>query len=164
MEELKKKKLVVVGGGAAGMLSAVLAADYGWDVLLIEKNEKLGKKLFITGKGRCNITNACDREEFLEHIMTGRKFMYSSFSGFSNFDLMDFFEKLSLPLKTERGGRVFPVSDKSSDVIKALERALGQRHVSVTVNTEVTEKPMENPLFRERFVVFLLLWEKERHR
>ncbi len=139
MEELKKKKLVVVGGGAAGMLSAVLAADYGWDVLLIEKNEKLGKKLFITGKGRCNITNACDREEFFEHIMTGRKFMYSSFSGFSNFDLMDFFEKLSLPLKTERGGRVFPVSDKSSDVIKALERALGQRHVSVTVNTEVTE-------------------------
>ena len=81
MEELKKKRLVIVGGGAAGMLSAILAADYGWDTLLLEKNEKLGKKLFITGKGRCNITNACGGEEFLDHVMTGRKFMYSSFYG-----------------------------------------------------------------------------------
>lgn len=139
MEKLTKNRLVVVGGGAAGMLAAIMAAENGWQVLLLEKNEKLGKKLFITGKGRCNITNACDMEEFLNHIQTGRKFMYSSFYNFNNYDMMDFLEAHGLRLKTERGGRVFPESDKSSHVIKTLEKELKQLHVQVELNTRVTD-------------------------
>jgi predicted flavoprotein YhiN len=139
MEKLKKNRLVVVGGGAAGMLSAILAAKGGWQVLLLEQNEKLGKKLFITGKGRCNITNACGMEELFQHVSNGGKFMYSAFYGFNNYDMMDFLESLSLPLKTERGGRVFPKSDKSSDVIKALEEELKRCHVEVMLNTKVTD-------------------------
>lgn len=138
MEELTKK-LVVIGGGAAGMFAAILAARKGWNVVLLEKNEKLGKKLFITGKGRCNITNACDMEELFNHIVTGRKFMYSVFYGFHNYDMMDFLEELGLPLKEERGLRVFPKSDKSSDVIRVFEKELKRQKVQIKLHTKVVD-------------------------
>lgn len=128
-------KIIVVGGGAAGMMAAAAASDTGADVLLIEKNEKLGKKLFITGKGRCNLTNACDPETFFDNVVSNPKFMYSSFYGFSNDAVMKYFESLGLKLKTERGDRVFPASDKSSDVIRTLEKHLKEKGVSVKLNT-----------------------------
>lgn len=128
-------KIIVVGGGAAGMMAAAAASDTGADVLLIEKNEKLGKKLFITGKGRCNLTNACDPETFFDNVVSNPKFMYSSFYGFSNDAVMEYFESLGLKLKTERGDRVFPASDKSSDVIRTLEKHLKEKGVSVKLNT-----------------------------
>ena len=128
-------RIVIVGGGAAGMMAAAAASEQGCEVILIEKNEKLGKKLYITGKGRCNLTNACDLEDFFGNIVTNSKFMYSSFYGFSNEDVMGFFEEKGLRLKTERGGRVFPLSDRSSDVIKTLERCLKDNCVDVRLNT-----------------------------
>ena len=128
-------KIVVVGGGAAGMMAAAAASETCGDVTLIEKNEKLGKKLFITGKGRCNLTNACDSDGFFNSCMKNSKFMYSSFYGFTNDAVRDYFEGLGVPLKTERGDRVFPVSDKSSDVIRALERRLKTGGVKVRLNT-----------------------------
>ncbi len=121
-------EVLVIGGGASGMMAAIASADRGRHVVIIEKNEKLGKKLFITGKGRCNLTNACTESEIYDHIVTNSKFMYSAMKRFGNTDTVDFFEGLGLRLKTERGGRVFPVSDHSSDVIRTLEnriRALG---------------------------------------
>ena len=117
-------KAVVVGGGPAGMLAAAAAAQRGHEVTLVEKNEKLGKKLYITGKGRCNLTNAADFEAFFRNIPRNPKFLYSAFSAFGNADLIALVESLGVPLKKERGGRVFPVSDKSSDVISALARHL----------------------------------------
>ena len=128
-------KIIVVGGGAAGMMAAAAASGTCGDVTLIEKNEKLGKKLFITGKGRCNLTNACDSDGFFNSCMKNSKFMYSSFYGFTNDAVRDYFEGLGVPLKTERGDRVFPVSDKSSDVIRALERRLKTGGVKVRLNT-----------------------------
>ncbi len=128
-------RIVVVGGGAAGMMAAAAASETCGDVTLIEKNEKLGKKLFITGKGRCNLTNACDSDGFFNSCMKNSKFMYSSFYGFTNDAVRDYFEGLGVPLKTERGDRVFPVSDKSSDVIRALERRLKTGGVKVRLNT-----------------------------
>ena len=116
------KKLIVVGGGAAGMMAAAAAAGEECQVLLLEKNEKLGKKLYITGKGRCNLTNRCQVEELLQAVCSNRKFLYSAFYGFTAEDTIDFFEKRGLPLKTERGNRVFPVSDHASDVIRTLEK------------------------------------------
>ena len=106
------------------MIAAVAAAREGCKVSLYEKNEKLGKKLFITGKGRCNVTNACDMEELFGAVVTNRKFLFSSFYGFTNEDVMELFEEAGLPLKIERGNRVFPCSDHSSDVIAALERMM----------------------------------------
>ncbi len=132
-------KVLVVGGGAAGMLSAIIAAKNGHQVLLLEKNEKLGKKLFITGKGRCNLTNACDKEEFFEQVISNPKFFYKAYHAFNNYDTMDFFEQLGLPIKTERGNRVFPASDKSSDVITVLRRELERSLVTVRYHSEVTE-------------------------
>ncbi len=117
-------KVAVIGGGAAGMLAALRAAEKGHVVTLYEKNEKLGKKVYITGKGRCNVTNACDAEAFFEHITGNAKFFYSAFYGFDNRSVMELIEKAGCPLKTERGNRVFPVSDHSSDVIKALRTQL----------------------------------------
>lgn len=137
-------KVLIVGGGAAGMMAAVAAAEGGHDVLLLEKNEKLGKKLFITGKGRCNVTNACDIEELFQNVITNPKFLYSAFYGYDNHSLMDFFEKAGCPLKTERGERVFPVSDHSSDIIGALERKLQALSVGVELHTCVKELLLEN--------------------
>ena len=129
------KKVVVIGGGAAGMMAAVAAADAGGKVLLLEKNEKLGKKLFITGKGRCNVTNAGDMENLFANVMTNEKFLYSAFYTYDNMAVMDFLEKAGCPLKVERGDRVFPVSDHSSDVIAAFQRQLKMKGVEIRLNT-----------------------------
>ncbi|MCM1179568.1 MAG: NAD(P)/FAD-dependent oxidoreductase [Clostridium sp.] len=130
-------RVIVAGGGAAGMMAAVFAARNGKEVILIEKNEKLGKKLFITGKGRCNFTNACDTEDLFANVVTNPKFLYSAFYSFSNQMVMDFFEEIGLPYKVERGNRVFPASDHSSDVIKVLERELKRQKVEIFLNTKV---------------------------
>lgn len=130
-------KVFVVGGGASGMLAAIAAARNGHKVILLEKNEKLGKKLFITGKGRCNLTNACDRDTFFDQVVSNPKFLYRAFHKFSNYDAMDFFEQLGLPIKTERGNRVFPESDKSSDVIAVLKRELDKLSVTIKYHSEV---------------------------
>ena len=118
-------KVIVIGGGAAGMAAALAAAKEGAKTILLEKNEKLGKKLYITGKGRCNITNACDTEELFLNVPRNAKFLYSAFYTFDNFQVMRFFEEHGLKLKTERGNRVFPESDHSSDVIRTMA---GIRH------------------------------------
>lgn len=131
------KDVIVIGGGAAGMLAAISAARGGARVSLYEKNEKLGKKLFITGKGRCNVTNAADMEELFEAVVTNRKFLFSSFYGFTNLDMMKLLEEAGLKLKTERGNRVFPQSDHSSDVISALERMMNREGVKIHLNTPV---------------------------
>ena len=138
------KKVTIVGGGAAGMMAAIIASKNGKKVTLIEQNEKLGKKLFITGKGRCNITNACDIEDLFQSVVTNPKFLYSSFYSFSNDMLMDFFEKIGLPYKVERGNRVFPLSDHSSDVIKVLEREMKNNGVEILLNTKVSSIIVEN--------------------
>lgn len=129
--------VAVVGGGAAGMIAAIAAAENGHKVTLYEHNEKLGKKLFITGKGRCNVTNASDIDEIFNNIVTNSKFLYSSIYTFTNDMVMDFFEKDGLKLKVERGNRVFPASDHSSDVIKVLEKRLKKSGVTVKLNTNV---------------------------
>jgi predicted Rossmann fold flavoprotein len=131
--------VIVVGGGAAGMMAAVFAARNGQNVQLLEKNEKLGKKLFITGKGRCNITNAADIEDLFTAVTSNPKFLYSGFYSFTNQQVIDFFEELGVKTKIERGERVFPVSDHSSDVIAAFLRELKSLGVSVSLHTEVRE-------------------------
>ena len=130
-------KVLVVGGGAAGMFAAIFAAYNGNEVHLFEKNEKLGKKLFITGKGRCNITNASDMETLFASVVTNSKFLYSSFFGFTNQDVIEFFEKIGVKTKIERGNRVFPVSDHSSDVIAGLTRELHNLGVDIHLHTAV---------------------------
>ena len=132
-------KVIIVGGGAAGMMAAISASKAGKKVCILEKNEKLGKKLFITGKGRCNITNACPAEEFLTHVVTNPRFLYSTFSQFNNEDMIEYLEKIGLPVKTERGQRVFPQSDRSSDVIQALKRECEKGRVKIYYHTEVKE-------------------------
>lgn len=131
--------VIVVGGGAAGMMAAVFAARNGQNVQLLEKNEKLGKKLFITGKGRCNITNAADIEDLFTAVTSNPKFLYSGFYSFTNQQVIDFFEELGVKTKIERGERVFPVSDHSSDVIAAFSRELKSLGVAVSLHTEVGE-------------------------
>ncbi|QNM05681.1 BaiN/RdsA family NAD(P)/FAD-dependent oxidoreductase [Qiania dongpingensis] len=138
------KRIIVVGGGAAGMMAAIGAAEKKNQVILLEKNEKLGKKLFITGKGRCNVTNDCDVETLLSHVVTNSKFLYSAFYGFSSRDMKDFLETRGLRLKTERGNRVFPLSDHSSDVIACLERELKRLRVEVRLREAVKEIVMED--------------------
>ena len=135
--------VAVVGGGAAGMMAAISAAEHGADVVLFEKNDRLGKKLRITGKGRCNLTNDCDQREFLENVPTNPRFLYASLSGFSTEDTKRFFESLGVPLKTERGKRVFPVSDKAQDVVSALERQCRNCGVQI-VREKVKEIIVEN--------------------
>ena len=130
------KKMIIVGGGAAGMMTAILAAK-NYKVTLLEKNEKLGKKLFITGKGRCNLTNACDEETFLKNVMSNPKFLYSAIYSCNSEQVMKYFTDWGLSIKTERGNRVFPVSDHSSDVIRTLERGLERCGVKVRLNTKV---------------------------
>lgn len=130
-------RVCVIGGGAAGAVAAIFLARGGADVVLLEKNEKIGKKLFITGKGRCNVTNDCDMQEFSQSIVHGVKFLRSSLYGFTPRDAMTFFEDLGVKLVVERGNRVFPLSQKSSDVIKALEWGLKTSGVSVMLQREV---------------------------
>lgn len=130
-------KVLVVGGGAAGMFAAIFAARNGNEVHIFEKNEKLGKKLFITGKGRCNITNACDLDTLFQSVVSNAKFLYSSFYGYTNTDVMEFFRELGLKIKVERGERVFPESDHSSDVIAALTKELHRLDVDIHLHTEV---------------------------
>lgn len=131
------KKVLVIGGGAAGMMAAVFAARGGREVHVFEKNEKLGKKLFITGKGRCNITNAGDMDTLFSSVISNPKFLYSAFYGFTNEQTIAFFEELGVPVKIERANRVFPVSDHSSDVIGALSREMNRLGVEVHLHAEV---------------------------
>ena len=116
--------VAVIGGGAAGQMAAIAAAQNGHQVTLLEKNEKLGKKLYITGKGRCNVTNDCGRDGFFSSVIRNPRFLYSAYAAFDERDMMAFLEGHGCPVKVERGQRVFPSSDKSSDVQKALDRAL----------------------------------------
>lgn len=141
--------VIVVGGGAAGMFAAIAASKNGHQVTLYEKNEKLGKKIFITGKGRCNITNAADMEELFDAVVTNSKFLYSSFYGYTNQNVIDFFEDAGVPVKIERGNRVFPISDHSSDVIRALEREMKKVGVKVCLNTEVKSVEAEKDKFNK---------------
>lgn len=130
-------KVVVIGAGAAGMMAAASAAECGHEVSIYEKNEKPGKKIYITGKGRCNLTNECEVEDLLRAVCVNRKFLYSAFYGFTSQDTVRFFEEQGMRTKTERGSRVFPVSDHSSDVIKALSEKLRRCGVTVYLNSEV---------------------------
>lgn len=134
-------KVAIIGGGAAGLMAAYFCAEGGADTTLFEKNEKLGKKIYITGKGRCNITNvaSADVQDFLNNVVTNNKFLFSSISNFNYYNLCDLCERFGLKLKVERGGRVFPESDKSSDVIKMLERAATSAGVKIKLNSAVTE-------------------------
>lgn len=136
-------KVIVIGGGPAGMMAAYAAAESGHTVTLLEQNEKLGKKLFITGKGRCNLTNASDMEQLFANVVSNRKFLYSAFYSYDNEQVISFFESHGMPTKTERGNRVFPVSDHSSDVIAALSAALRGQHVEVLLHTKVKRLLLE---------------------
>ena len=138
------KRVLIVGGGAAGMFAAAVAAQKGCEVFLFEKNEKLGKKLYITGKGRCNVTNDCGPQELLSAVVRNRKFLYSAFYTFGSRDMMDFLEKAGVPLKTERGNRVFPVSDHSSDIIRALERRIREYGVHIRLKSTVKSLYTDN--------------------
>ena len=140
-------KVAVIGGGASGMMCSGKLAECGVSVDLFESNEKLGKKLYITGKGRCNVTNSCSSQEFLENIITNQKFLYSSINSFTSDDTINFFEKLGVPLKVERGNRVFPLSDKSSDIISALKRFIEKNGVNVHLNTTVLDIKKQDELF-----------------
>ena len=137
-------KVIIVGGGAAGMLAGIIAARNGCQVVLYEKNEKLGKKIFITGKGRCNVTNNCDPEELLQAVKSNNKFLYSAFYSFNSQDMMALLEEAGVPLKTERGNRVFPLSDHSSDIIRGLERLLHRYDVHIRLRKEVQEILIED--------------------
>ena len=152
-------RVLVVGGGAAGMMAALAAAGKGHRVTLFEKNEKLGKKIYITGKGRCNVTNACEPQELFDNVVSNSKFLYSAFYGFDNNAVQQFFETHGCPLKTERGNRVFPVSDHSSDVIRALSGALEKAGVEIRLHTPVkkllTEKAGEEGSLRIKGVKLL---------
>jgi len=132
-------KVCVVGAGAAGMMAAIAAARAGHQVTIIEKNEKVGKKIYITGKGRCNVTNDCDDDNFFKAVRRNPRFLYSSYSAFNCVDAQELFEEMGCKLKVERGNRVFPVSDKSSDVIRALEQELKRLKIEVVLNTAVTD-------------------------
>ena len=131
------KKVIIVGGGAAGLMAALFAARAGAKVLLLERNEKLGKKIYITGKGRGNLTNAVDMQAFMAHIYRNPRFLYPAFANLDNQGSMRLFEELGLPLKVERGERVFPASDHASDITAALKRALDRAGVETRLNTRV---------------------------
>lgn len=140
-------RVLIIGGGAAGMMAAITAAGNGHEVHVYEKNEKLGKKLFITGKGRCNLTNACDMDTLFSSVTSNPKFLYSAFYGFTNERVIEFFESLGLRTKIERGNRVFPLSDHSSDVIRILEREMERLGVQVHLHSVVEEVLTEENAF-----------------
>lgn len=140
-------KVIIIGGGAAGSLAAIFAARNGHQVFLLEKNEKIGKKLYITGKGRCNVTNAGDMEELFAAVTANPKFLYSAFYGFTNEQTMAFFEEIGVRLKTERGDRVFPLSDHSSDIIHALQQEMKRLNVTILFRTEAKELLTEDGMF-----------------
>ena len=137
-------KVIIVGGGAAGMLASIISAKNGCAVTLFEKNEKLGKKVYITGKGRCNVTNNCDPEELLQAVMSNPKFLYSAFYSFTSQDMMQLLEDAGVSLKTERGNRVFPVSDHSSDIIHGLEQLMKKYGVQIHLRSKVKNLLTEN--------------------
>ncbi|AFS78443.1 flavoprotein HI0933-like protein [Gottschalkia acidurici 9a] len=141
------EKVAVIGGGPAGMIAAGTAGSLGKSVTIFEKNEKLGRKMFITGKGRCNITNNADIEVLIENVVNNNTFLYSSFYTFTNQDIINLLNNYGVKVKTERGNRVFPESDKSSDVIKALERYLKENNVKIKLNQEVKKIVKNNELF-----------------
>lgn len=141
-------KIGIVGGGPAGMMAAVTAAEAGHQVDLYEQNEKLGKKLYITGKGRCNLTNACDSEQFFKMIVGNPRFMYSALNRFNSQNFMAFMEAAGVPLKIERGDRVFPVSDKSSDVIKGFSKSLEKNNVAILLNQQISGLVIDGNMLR----------------
>lgn len=132
-------KVIVIGGGAAGMMAAYAAGMCGHSVILLEKNEKLGKKIYITGKGRCNFTNACNEEDFLKNVVSNPKFLYSAIYTFNSDAMIDFIEMHGTETKVERGNRAFPASDHASDITKALKNGLNEYKVDVRLNTEVIQ-------------------------
>lgn len=136
-------KVIVIGAGPAGIMAAIEASKCH-DVTLVDGNEKIGKKLFITGKGRCNVTNAKDISEFFDYIPGNPHFLYSALYTFTNEDTMNFFEKHGIKLKVERGDRVFPQSDKSSDILKGLSNALKETNVKIKLNSRVTDVKCKN--------------------
>ena len=131
------REVIVIGGGAAGMMAALFSAKEGARVTLLERNEKLGKKVYITGKGRCNVTNAADMTQVMRCVLRNPRFMYAAFAKLDNQGVMALLESLGVPLKTERGERVFPASDKASDIIQALQRELCRLGVDIRLNTRV---------------------------
>ncbi|MBO5485617.1 MAG: NAD(P)/FAD-dependent oxidoreductase [Eubacterium sp.] len=138
------KKCIVIGGGAAGMMAAFAAAGNVMQVELLEKNEKLGKKIYITGKGRCNVTNDCDPDVFFSNVVSNPKFLYSAYYSFDPSGIMEILQENGCPLKVERGNRVFPVSDHSSDVIRTMQKALLDKGVKISLRTEVKELLIED--------------------
>ncbi|HHV27713.1 NAD(P)/FAD-dependent oxidoreductase [Anaerosalibacter bizertensis] len=142
-----EEKIAVIGGGPSGMVAAGFASSRHKNVKLFEKNNKLGKKLFITGKGRCNITNNTDIENFLDNVTTNKDFLYSALYSFTNTDILSLLSNYNLKTKVERGGRVFPVSNKSSDVIKAFEKFLTEKDVNIILNKEVNKIIYKNGFF-----------------
>lgn len=144
---MKNKKVIVVGGGAAGLFCSGISAQNGAQVFLFEKNEKTGRKLLITGKGRCNITNFCDNEEFISNIPTNPRFMYSAINAFSTYDTVAFFEEIGVPIKVERGNRVFPVSDKALDVCDAL------RHFALSNGVKIITENVKGLIREDRKVI-----------
>lgn len=135
----KSYDVIVIGAGTSGMMAAISAAENGADVLLIEKNKKVGKKLLMTGGGRCNVTNHRSVDDLIAHIPGNGKFLYSTFSQFNNFDVMTFFESHGVPLKEEDHGRMFPVTDKSKTIVEGLLQALHEKQVTLLTNTVVTK-------------------------
>ncbi len=140
-------RVIVVGGGAAGLMAAYAARTNGCDVTLLERNEKLGKKIYITGKGRCNVTNNCEPEEFFNNVVNGKNFLKGAIYNFPPSKLMEFLEEHGLRLKTERGNRVFPSSDHASDVTKTFERALNCVGVEIKLNTRVENIAKQGDIF-----------------
>lgn len=146
-------KVVVVGGGPAGMMAAITASENGNEVYLLEKNNRLGKKLLITGKGRCNITSSLDMKEFISNVPGNGKFLYSVFDNYTNIDIINFLKKHGVNVKEERGNRIFPISDKSIDVLKAFEDELKNKHVKIKFNSKVTNIEIEED--KVKFVQYI---------